>query len=510
MTAQERVGAPTAPPALETATSAGAARIDLSLISHTNVGKTTLARTLLRRDIGEVGDRPHVTDTADSDVLIETSSGDSLVLWDTPGFGDSGRLLKRLRQGDRALGWFLGQMWDRFADRPFWCSQQAMRTVRDATDVVLYVANASERPTEAAYVDIEMEILGWLGKPVILLLNQLGTPRDAAHTRTEVQEWETHVAKHACVRVVLPFDAFARCWVQEGTLLSNVQSVLPAAQRPAFERIRAAWQQRNLAVFELSMQVLARQIATLAVDIERIPDGQGKARAWLGAAAQALSGAVKGNSPEVDRAETALATRLDRQVRLATEELVRLHGLSGKATEEVLQRMGREFLVQQPADADTASVLGGLVSGALGGLAADLGAGGLTFGAGAVIGGVLGAFGARGLAKAYNLARGSEAGTVRWSSEFLSGRLVAALMRYLAVAHFGRGRGDFVAGAAPAHWLEAVEQSLGGGARQIEALWAQSRTSTVEATATAVQPIVSAAARSVLARLYPDSASMLI
>src|SRR5262249_42005500 len=163
---------------------------------------------------------------------------------------------------------------------------------------------------------------------------------------------------------------------------------------------------------------------------EQIPDVQmqGKARAWLGAAANVMTGAPLGASPELEKAERALATRLDRQVRTATEELVRLHGLTGKATEEVLQRIGREFLVHRPAEAATAGVLGGLVSGALGGLAADLGAGGLTFGAGAVIGGVLGAFGARGLAKVYNLARGSEAGTVRWSSEFLSGRLVAALM----------------------------------------------------------------------------------
>jgi len=485
-------------------------RIDLSLISHTNVGKTTLARTLLRRDIGEIGDRPHVTDVAESNVLIETSAGDVLVLWDTPGFGDSGRLLKRLQQADRPLGWFFAQVWDRFADRPFWCGQQAMRTVREASDVVLYVANASEHPSAAAYVGIEMEILGWLEKPVILLLNQLGAPRDAAQTRAEVQEWEALVAKYPCVRGVLPFDAFARCWVQEGTLLEHVQRALAEPKEAAFARIRDAWQQRNLAVFEQSMQVLARQVVALALDIERIAEPQGKARAWLGAAANALTGAAPGNSPEVDRAETALATRLDRQVRAATEELVRLHGLSGKATEEVLQRMGREFRVQRPADAGTASVLGGLVSGALGGLAADLGAGGLTFGAGAMIGGVLGAFGARGLAKAYNLARGSEAGTVRWSTEFLSGRLVAALVRYLAVAHFGRGRGDFVASAAPAHWLAAVEESLTERARQIEAAWVLSRTSTAEECAAAVLPIVRAAGRSVLGRLYPDSSSMLI
>ncbi len=483
-----------------------AARIDLSLISHTNVGKTTLARTLLRRDIGEVGDRAHVTDVAESDVLIESADGERLVLWDTPGFGDSARLLRRLRQTERPLGWFLSQVWDRFADRPFWCGQQAMRTVRESTDVVLYVANASERPAAAAYVDIEMEILGWLAKPVVLLLNQLGPPRAGAGA--ELQEWEAHVAHYPCVKVVLPFDAFARCWVQEGTLLSHVQRVLPQEKMPAFERLRGAWNQRNLSVFGQSMSVLARQVAALSVDIEPIPDTvQGKARAWLGAAANVMSGLNQATSPELQQAQSVLAKRLDRQVRTATEELVRLHGLTGKATDEVLQRMGQEFLVQRPADADKASVLGGLVSGALGGLAADLGAGGLTFGAGAVIGGVLGAFGARGLAKAYNLARGSEAGTVRWSSEFLSGRLVAALMRYLAVAHFGRGRGDFVAGAAPAHWLKAVEEALDKQRRQIESAWtlARSEASDSGAVAAALLPVTTDSARAVLSYLYPDS-----
>ena len=39
------------------------ATINLSIVSHTNIGKTTLARTLLNRDIGEIADRAHVTET---------------------------------------------------------------------------------------------------------------------------------------------------------------------------------------------------------------------------------------------------------------------------------------------------------------------------------------------------------------------------------------------------------------------------------------------------------------
>ena len=72
------------------------------------------------------------------------------------------------------------------------------------------------------------------------------------------------------------------------------------------------------------------------------------------------------------------------------------------------------------------------------------------------------------------------------------------------------GRGDFVASAAPAHWLAAIEESLTERARQIEAAWVLSRTSTAEECAAAVLPIVRAAGRSVLGRLYPDSSSMLI
>ena len=39
--------------------------ISISLVSHTNAGKTALARTLLVRDVGTVSDAPHVTEFAD-------------------------------------------------------------------------------------------------------------------------------------------------------------------------------------------------------------------------------------------------------------------------------------------------------------------------------------------------------------------------------------------------------------------------------------------------------------
>jgi hypothetical protein len=51
---------------------------------------------------------------------------------------------------------------------------------------------------------------------------------------------------------------------------------------------------------------------------------------------------------------------------------------------------------------------------------------------------------------------------VQFSDAFLRSLLVAGLLRYLAVAHFGRGRGGFVEGEAPAFWQAEVEREIAG------------------------------------------------
>ena len=49
--------------------------------------------------------------------------------------------------------------------------------------------SAAEQPAAAAYVASEMALLRWVGKPVIVLLNQLGVPRESALEQAEVQRW---------------------------------------------------------------------------------------------------------------------------------------------------------------------------------------------------------------------------------------------------------------------------------------------------------------------------------
>jgi hypothetical protein len=188
-----------------------------------------------------------------------------------------------------------------------------------------------------------------------------------------------------------------------------------------------------------------------AADAERVaePSLTDKARGlWRSGAGTA--------SPAETRAQQALLQRLDAAVHSGTSELVALHGLTGSASDDILTQLGREFATERAVDADRASLIGGIVTGALSGLAADLATGGLTFGAGALLGGVAGAFGARKLTQLYNAERGIEGSTVRWSDEFLAGRIEAAVVRYLAVAHYGRGRGEFQAGEPDPRWQQVA------------------------------------------------------
>ena len=158
--------------------------VSLSLVSHTNVGKTTLARTLLARDVGEVRDEAHVTETAEAQALIESGEGDRLLLWDTPGFGDSLRLARRMALAGNPIGWFLTEVWDRWRDRAFWSSQRALKHVWEQCDVVLYLVDASQAPEDVGYLEAEMQVLALTGKPAVVLLNQLGAP-GAVQTQTQ-------------------------------------------------------------------------------------------------------------------------------------------------------------------------------------------------------------------------------------------------------------------------------------------------------------------------------------
>lgn len=88
----------------------------------------------------------------------------------------------------------------------------------------------------------------------------------------------------------------------------------------------------------------------------------------------------------------------------------------------------------------------------------------------------------------------------------------AALLRYLAVAHFGRGRGQWTQGEAPPHWQPLVAQVLKARQADWQALW-QGRSGRLDATGEAehLQPgvaeLVRISLRELLSQLYPAADS---
>jgi len=303
------------------------------------------------------------------------------------------------------------------------------------------------------------------------------------------------------------------------------------------DRLAAAWRAQQHATFSAAMQALAGRLTRAALDRERVPDGGW--RAPLRQVGQRL-GQLFGRSPDDSdtpqaQAMAALAGRLDAEIRRSTAALIRLHRLQGDAAGEVLDRLARHFARREPVNEGRAALWGGLVTGALAGLKADLATGGLTMGGGLLAGGVLGALGAAGAARGVNRIRGIDQPLLAWDEPVLDALLRSALLGYLAVAHHGRGRGEWRQGDPPPAWEAAVDAALAEHDEARTALWQQRarllaapprRQTLVDDKGRPVEAVAQAAIEApedfsadmatlmdslggaVLQRLYPDAAAL--
>ncbi len=471
-------------------------RITLSLISHTNVGKTTLARTLLRRDVGIVDDSPHVTTVNEAYSIIE-ADGRELLLWDTPGFGDSHRLLKRLKRERNPVLWFLSQSWDRIVDRPLWCSQQALKNVREDADVILYLVNASEPPEAAGYVRAEMEILSWVNKPVLVLLNQTGPIQSDTVESIEIDGWTTHMRRYECVKDILSMDAFARCWKHEHSLLDRIEEALPSERREVFDPLQKAWRNRNENVFLQSSRILGGLLASGAKDGAEVRPETLKEKLGIG------RGEI---NRAYNEARRQLAERLAERIEAATNELIHIHGLEGQAERRLGAVSRQNFREPEKISESVWSVVGSFAGGAMGGLIADLKLGGMTFGGGALLGGLATGLGAYALIRSYNLVRGDDS-KLHWSLEHFREQTRLAMLCYLAIAHFGRGRGAWTDGEQPSPWSRIVDDVIESHRTEIDKLWKAgggSDETSGDGLAGRFERIVTRMIREVLETLYPS------
>lgn len=435
-------------------------RIHLSLVSHTNIGKTTLARTLLSRDIGEVADRAHVTETTDDYVLARSPEGCELILWDTPGFGNSVTLAKRLEGRTNPVGWFLAEVWDRVANKTQWLNQKAIKHVREISNVVLYLVNATELPDTAPYVSAEMRILEWIGKPVIVLLNQMGEPKSPEVEQADVDRWKKAMASYLIVSDVLPMDAFARCWVQEFVLFDAIGKVLPEELQSTYEGLREVWSRQRRAAYSASIHALADYLTKLANDKEIVENASIVDQVKF--LSQRLGFLKKETFQDpIGAAQTALSSRAADEFCALTDKLIAINALKGKGVrKELLKLIHADWDIASSIPTIPAATAGAIGTGTLGGLTADIATGGMTFGLGTVIGTVMGALGGVGLAIAYNNKKGIHGTEITWSKSAQERFFTGAILLYLSISHFGRGRGNWSESESQSKWQHVLKDTI--------------------------------------------------
>jgi hypothetical protein len=229
--------------------------INIAIVGHTNAGKTSLIRTLLRDDqFGKVDDAAGTTRYVEKSGIF---SGDDEVLnlYDTPGFEDSSALLLALddlsktvqtRLPVELLRAFITQA-ENFPD-----FEQEIKVLRQAinSDVLLYMIDVRE-PLLGKYRD-EVEILSKAGKPILPVFNFIAGHGEALRRwREQMAQFNLHAA--------LEFDTVAFDFEAEKRLYQKLQSLL----EKQYETLQAlidyrqeVWQSLNHAAARRIFQLL--------------------------------------------------------------------------------------------------------------------------------------------------------------------------------------------------------------------------------------------------------------
>jgi hypothetical protein len=194
------------------------------------------------------------------------------------------------------------------------------------------------------------------------------------------------------------------------------------------------------------------------------------------------------------------------------DHLIAGHGLFGDSAATIERRV-QDFQVRGlvPFDERSGALAGAVVSGAVGGLAADALSGGLSLGGGMIAGGILGALGGSALAKGYRVIGGRKNPSVTWTPGFLYRLCHQAILRYLAIAHFGRGRGGYRDLEQPAHWSGAVDRVLAARRSVLEGIWNEADKPGEQATervAARLRTVIETGLREVLRKAYPGASGL--
>jgi hypothetical protein len=273
--------------------------------------------------------------------------------------------------------------------------------------------------------------------------------------------------------------------------------LLPPQKAEAFKHLKRAWHERNQEIFHQSTRVLSELLTAAVVDGVEVRSETLLERVGIGR--QDLN-------KEYQDAREKLATQLADRMMRATNELIKAHGLEGESARALGKLAHEQFHTPQAVSETIWGIVGSFAGGAMGGLIADLKMGGMSFGGGALVGGLAAGLGAYALIRSYNLVRGSDH-RLHWSREHFREQVRLAMLTYLAVAHFGRGRGEWQQSLEPAHWNRIVDTVLDEHADTVDRLWKDGveKSAMPNVLFKSAQRVISDSLSSVLARLYPSS-----
>ncbi|KJH81138.1 GTPase SAR1 [Pseudomonas fluorescens] len=342
--------------------------LKLAVVGHTNVGKTSLLRTLTRDvGFGEVSHRPSTTRHVEG-ARLSVDGQALLELYDTPGLEDAIALLDYLerleRPGERLDGPArLARFLDGSEARQRF--EQEAKVLRQllASDAGLYVIDARE-PVLAKYRD-ELEVLASCGKPLLPVLNFVSS---AQHREPEWREALARLGLHALVR----FDSVAPPEDGERRLYESLALLLESA-RGQLERLIVDQQAQRLA----RQQSAKRLIAELLIDCAACRRSVASDADLEHQAISQLRDAVR--QREQRCVEALLKLYAFRAQDAAASDLPLLDGRWGDDlfNPDTLKQLG-------------VRVGGGIAAGAAAGAGVDLLVGGLTLGAAALAGAIAG------------------------------------------------------------------------------------------------------------------------
>lgn len=342
--------------------------LKLAVVGHTNVGKTSLLRTLTRdTGFGEVSHRPSTTRHVEG-ARLSVDGEPLLELYDTPGLEDAIALLDYLerleRPGERLDGPArLARFLDSSEARQRF--EQEARVLRQllASDAGLYVIDARE-PVLAKYRD-ELAVLAGCGKPLLPVLNFV------ARQDTRENEWREALARqglHALVR----FDSVAPPLDGERRLYESLALLLERS-RPQLERLIADHEAQARARQEAG----ARLIAELLID------------------AAACRRSVASQPVLEQGAIRELREAIRQREQRCVEALLRLYAFRPQDAQAgdlplLDGRWGDDLFNPETLKQLGVKVGGGMAAGAAAGAGVDLLVGGITLGAAALLGALAG------------------------------------------------------------------------------------------------------------------------